>query len=161
MNVVILTEPLQVDPHDDATVSVKANHGHLKVVGYPPQGAAATEPARVPAPIPAPPPGLALRPPEAITTDPAGGGSCREKTLTGLVDPRGWETLFRFIWRRTDGDTTHYGPWRSAGAGTSRIGVREPIDALVPDRNYEAKVVAESAGGRGEGDWRPFTTASC
>jgi len=96
-----------------------------------------------------------------ITTDPSGGGSCREKTLHGLVDPRGAETSYRFIWRRIDGDTTHYAPWRSAGAGTSRSQVQEHIDALVPSRDYQTKLVAENTGGRSEGDWRRFSTPAC
>ena len=158
VNVVIVTQPLQANPPNDAKVRVYANEGHLRVTGYPPEAAAPERP-RPPGPPGAPTP--PRRAPEAVTTDPEPGGSCREKTLRGLVDPRGWETSYRFIWRRIDGETTHYGPWRPAGASTSRMQVSEHVGGLVPKRDYEVKLVAESAAGRGEGDWRRFSTASC
>ncbi len=163
VNVVITTQPLEVDPPDHARVNVHPKQGYLEVIGYPPQPSGSQRPpAPTPLPQPAPPqPPAATRPPEAVTTDPSGGGSCREKTLHGLVDPRGTNSAYRFIWRRIDGDTTHYAPWRPAGAGTGRTAVQEHIDALVPSRDYEARLVAESAAGRGEGDWRRFSTPAC
>ncbi|HEX8084861.1 MAG TPA: fibronectin type III domain-containing protein [Solirubrobacteraceae bacterium] len=101
--------------------------------------------------------GANARPPEAVTTD-TSRAQCRTVTFNGLVDAHGGPTLFRFVWKRAEGDERHYTAWREAGAGEGRTSVKEDVDGLVPDRDYEVKLVAENARGRSEGEWRRFRT---
>jgi hypothetical protein len=77
--------------------------------------------------------------------------------LHGAVDPNGHATNYFFQY----GPTTLYGGQTapaSAGSGHANISVTAPISALIPDKTYHYRVVAQYSGGLVKGKDRTFKT---
>jgi hemolysin type calcium-binding protein len=77
--------------------------------------------------------------------------------LNGSVDPNGRATSYYFEY----GPTTAYGSKtqaRSAGAGTSPVGVAIEATGLAAGKTYHFRLVASSDAGTSRGDDRSFTT---
>ncbi|HEX2071008.1 MAG TPA: NHL repeat-containing protein [Thermoleophilaceae bacterium] len=96
--------------------------------------------------------------PTASTTGATQLGST-SATLTGLVNPNGSSTSYRFEY----GPTTSYGksapiPAGFAGSGGSAVAVSEPIDGLAPATTYHYRLVADSPAGTQAGADMTFTT---
>jgi hypothetical protein len=79
-------------------------------------------------------------------------------TLNGTVDPNGRATTWYFEY----GTSTSYGSKtaaKSAGSGTSTIGVSSPISGLTPGRLYHYRLVATSDAGTSRGADQAFSTS--
>jgi hypothetical protein len=81
-------------------------------------------------------------------------------TITGSVDPNGFETTYRFQY----GPTTAYGfeaplPHGSAGSGFVDVNVSASLAGLAPSTVYHYRLVATSSGGTTAGSDATFTTA--
>jgi len=98
----------------------------------------------------------------AVTMPTASTGSASDVTentavLSGIVNPQGAETRYRFEY----GTDTSYGsatPWFAAGDGTSELSVNATITGLAPATTYHFRIVAENAAGTVNGDDATFTT---
>jgi hypothetical protein len=79
-------------------------------------------------------------------------------TITGVVDPNGVATNYRFEY----GTTTAYGletPAGSAGSGFDDVAVSASVSGLAPSTVYHYRLVATSAGGASTGSDETFTTS--
>jgi hypothetical protein len=95
--------------------------------------------------------------PPSVATGAATDVSVTSATLTGAVDPNGRATTWYFEY----GTSTGYGsrtPDRSAGAGTSSLGVSAPVSGLARGRVYHYRLVATSDAGTSHGADRTFST---
>lgn len=80
-------------------------------------------------------------------------------TLSGSVTPGGRATTYWFEY----GTTASYGSRtssRSAGSGTSSVGVARDVTGLAPGTLYHVRLVAQSSAGTTRGADRTFTTVS-
>jgi hypothetical protein len=91
-------------------------------------------------------------------TGAATGVTATAATLSGTVDPNGQATT----WYAEYGTSTSYGSKtsaKSAGSGTTAVGVSTPVANLAPGRLYHYRIVATSAAGTSRGADRTFSTA--
>jgi hypothetical protein len=117
------------------------------------------------------PAGTTVGPDETFTTPPipvpdvASGGvsevTVSTATLTGAIDPRGWETTYHFEY----GASTGYGSqWPTVdvplGGLTGSQGIVTYLQNLQPGTVYHYRLVAANAGGTTYGSDESFTTAS-
>ncbi len=80
-------------------------------------------------------------------------------TLEGLVNPQGPQTGYYFNY----GTTAAYGQKtaeRTAGKGTTNVGVSEQLTGLSPGTTYHFQLLAHNGNGTGPGADRTFTTAA-
>ena len=94
----------------------------------------------------------------AAVTGPATSITPTSATLTGTVDPNGRATNWYFEY----GTSTGYGSRttaRSAGSGTSAMGVAAPVSGLTPGRLYHYRLFATSDAGTSRGADRTFRAA--
>jgi hypothetical protein len=92
-----------------------------------------------------------------VTTGAAGDVKVSSATLTGSVDPNSRPTTWHFEY----GTSTGYGSStadKSAGSGTSALGVAAGISGLTAGKVYHYRLVATSDAGTSRGSDRTFTT---
>jgi hypothetical protein len=92
------------------------------------------------------------------TTGEATGLTETAATLAGAVNPQGQQTSYHFNY----GTTVAYGQKtaeKTAGKGTSSIGVSEPLTGLAPGTTYHFQIVAQNVGGTSPGLDQVFTTS--
>jgi Ca2+-binding RTX toxin-like protein len=80
-------------------------------------------------------------------------------TLSGSVNPNGRSTSYWFEY----GTTTRYGARtssRSAGSGTTSLGVARDVTGLAPGTVYHFRLVAQNSAGTARGTDRTFGTAA-
>jgi plastocyanin len=97
--------------------------------------------------------------PPSTTTGPATGVGKAEATLTGSVNPHGFETVYFFAY----GTTTAYGQKTvevSAGAGVTALPAANSVTGLAPSTTYHFQLVAENTAGTTAGSDQMFTTAA-
>ncbi len=90
-----------------------------------------------------------LSPPTIVST--SGDGGVGSATLTGLVNPRGFETSFHFEYGLDDGygsSTTE----TALGGGFDDLSATAAISGLESGRTYHFRVVATNAGGTSTGE---------
>jgi plastocyanin len=95
----------------------------------------------------------------SATTGPATGAGEAEATLTGSVNPHGFETVYFFVY----GTTTAYGQKTvevSAGAGATTLPAANSATGLAPSTTYHFQLVAENTAGTAFGGDQTFTTAA-
>jgi sugar lactone lactonase YvrE len=103
---------------------------------------------------------LTSLPPIAATTA-ATAVAASSATLNGSIDPQGVATTYHFEY----GTSTAYGtnvpvPDASAGAGSSRELVSEPITGLQANTTYHYRLTASSANGTSHGEDSVFRTGA-
>ena len=95
--------------------------------------------------------------PRAVTQGTAGVTS-EGATLSGIVNPRGVSTQYRFDY----GKTSAYGSQlknEGAGSGTADLAESAEIGSLSPSTEYHYRIVATSSEGTVYGDDHTFTTS--
>ncbi|TML14468.1 MAG: fibronectin type III domain-containing protein [Actinobacteria bacterium] len=96
-------------------------------------------------------------PPPTVVTGSASNIGPTSATVAGTVNPQGLATTYSFEY----GKTTSYGSKtasKSAGSGTSTVGVTATISSLSPGTTYHYRISATSAAGTSKGADRTFTT---
>jgi hypothetical protein len=98
-------------------------------------------------------------PPPLVSTGASSGATVSAVTLTGTIDPQGWDTGYRFEY----GTSTAYGAsWPTIdidmGALTGSQPVTIYLQNLLPATTYHYRLVAENGGGIGYGADQTFTT---
>jgi hypothetical protein len=95
----------------------------------------------------------------AVETGAAGKIGSFEATLTGVVNPHGLPTNYKFEW----GLSTSYGSSSTSlgiGSGESALSFEETIGQLAPNTTYHFRVVASNSVGASYGTDRTFTTST-
>jgi hypothetical protein len=125
---------------------------HYRLVANGPGGSDVAGPDRTftTSPVPAP----------LVSTGAASGVTRGEASLSGVVDPRGWGTSYRFEY----GTSAAYGSsWptvdTSLGAFTEAQAVTVTVENLQPGTTYHYRIVASNGGGISYGPDMTFTTA--
>jgi hypothetical protein len=100
-------------------------------------------------------------PPPAASTGVVEGVGVGEATLTGAIDPHGWETTYLFEY----GTSTAYGSeWPTVAVSMGALEGSQPVvvtvPGLQPGTTYHFRLVATSGGGTTYGADMAFTTGS-
>jgi hypothetical protein len=102
-------------------------------------------------------------PAPTVATGGASGVGVGQATLSGTVDPRGWDTQYLFEY----GTTTGYGQsWPTvpvelgAFEGSQPVIIGIPSPQLLPGTTYHYRLVATNGGGSSYGQDMTFTTGS-
>ena len=91
------------------------------------------------------------------TTGPATDVKLHGATLTGVVNPGGAETTYRFRYGPTK-KYRHVTPLQSAGAGTEDVPVTAHVSGLKFGHSYHYRLIADNAQGHAAGRDRQFRT---
>ncbi len=92
-----------------------------------------------------------------VTTGPASNETTDGATISGLIDPLGIATSYRFDY----GLTQEYGastPEASAGDGTGPVPVDAVLGSLQPNQTYHFRLIGTNASGASAGGDRALTT---
>jgi len=100
-------------------------------------------------------------PAPAVSTGAVEGVGVAQATLTGAVDPQGWETTYLFEY----GTSTAYGSdWPTVPVSMGALEGSQPVlvtvPGLQPGTTYHVRLVASNAGGTTYGPDMTFTTGS-
>jgi hypothetical protein len=94
-----------------------------------------------------------------VSTQGAGGVTVGQATLSGVVDPQGWDTTYSFQY----GTSTAYGSsWPTVPVDLGDLTGGQPVSVIVqnllPGTTYHYRLVATSSGGTSYGADATFTT---
>ncbi len=97
--------------------------------------------------------------PPTVSTGAASSITATGATLTGTVNPQGFDTYYHFEYGTTTG-VEEQTPPLDAGSGTSQVQISVPLTGLQPSTTYYFRFVASNQNGAQKGTELTVTTAA-